>query len=165
MTPLLNLPVQFLFNIFKPERQPSTSWIQVGDKSVPLLLVHNPRSKRYVLRLKPDGTARITIPRGSSQRKARAFAEKNVEWIKRQMQSLIILNLFAVETFHPGNVASIDSKFGRNVSQSASPARSSYHRTDRRRAWLSSASHPAACPRKIPQAGQCPEVSDEVLAG
>jgi len=57
-----------------------------GDKSVPLLLVHNPRSKRYVLRLKPDGSARVTIPRGGSQRKGRAFAEKNVEWIKRQMQ-------------------------------------------------------------------------------
>jgi predicted metal-dependent hydrolase len=82
--------VQFLFNMLTLKRPSGTSCIQVGDKSVPLLLVLNPRSKRYILRLKPDGSARVTIPRGGSQTKARAFAEKNVEWIKRQMQRVAV---------------------------------------------------------------------------
>ena len=51
-----------------------------------MFLVPNSRSQRYILRLKPDGTARVTIPRGGSQAKARQFAEQNVEWLKRQME-------------------------------------------------------------------------------
>lgn len=78
--------MQFLFNLLQPKQQPATSCIQVGDKSVPLLLIRNNRSKRYVLRLKPDGTARVTIPRGGSQAKARQFAEGNVVWLQQQMQ-------------------------------------------------------------------------------
>jgi predicted metal-dependent hydrolase len=77
--------MQSLFNILRPRRRPATSCIQVGDKSVPLLFVPNNRSKRYILRLKPDGTARVTIPRGGSQTKARQFTLKNVDWLRRQV--------------------------------------------------------------------------------
>lgn len=80
--------VQFLLNILQPKRQPATACIQVGDKSVPLLLILNPRSKRYILRLKPDGTARVTIPRRGSLRAGREFAERNINWLEQQLQRL-----------------------------------------------------------------------------
>lgn len=60
----------------------------VGEKSVPLLFVVNPRSKRYILRVRPDGTARVTIPRRGSLRAAREFAGRNVAWLSQQLQRL-----------------------------------------------------------------------------
>ena len=55
---------------------------------MPLLLVRNPRARRYLLRLRPDGTARVTIPRGGSVLAAREFAERNAPWLERQLQRL-----------------------------------------------------------------------------
>jgi predicted metal-dependent hydrolase len=37
-----------------------------------------------VLRVDRDGRVRITIPRGGSQREAKAFAARHEEWIERQ---------------------------------------------------------------------------------
>ena len=73
---------------FSHERQPATltDSIVVGEKQVPLAFVMNRRARRYILRLRPDGTARVTIPRGGSAATARQFAERNVEWLRRQMQ-------------------------------------------------------------------------------
>lgn len=60
----------------------------LGPRSVPLLLVHNPRARRYLLRLRPDGTARVTIPRGGSREHARKFADQNRHWLEKQFQRL-----------------------------------------------------------------------------
>jgi predicted metal-dependent hydrolase len=51
-----------------------------------MVLIHNPRARRYVLRLRPDGSARVTIPRDGSALEARRFAERNREWLERQFQ-------------------------------------------------------------------------------
>jgi len=51
-------------------------------------LVCNRRARRYVLRLRPDGAARVTIPRGGSATDARRFAERNKEWLERQLQRM-----------------------------------------------------------------------------
>ena len=75
-----------LFKLFSPRREPPASSLQVGGQSLTLWFVHNPRARRYVLRLKPEGTVRLTIPRGGSEAKARRFAEQNLEWLQRQMQ-------------------------------------------------------------------------------
>lgn len=65
-TALLNQPVQFLFNRLEPNQQVTASSVQVDEKSIPPLFIHHPRSTRYILRLRPDGTVRVTIPyRGS----------------------------------------------------------------------------------------------------
>lgn len=42
------------------------------------------RARRYILRVRPDGTLRVTVPRGGSRREAQAFVEKNVTWIERE---------------------------------------------------------------------------------
>ena len=51
-----------------------------------MILIRNPRARRYVLRLRPDGSARVTIPRGGSAAEARRFAERNKDWLERQLQ-------------------------------------------------------------------------------
>jgi len=60
----------------------------VGQRQIPLALVRNPRARRYVLRLRPDGVARVTIPRGGSVHAAKEFAERHTAWLARQLQRL-----------------------------------------------------------------------------
>ena len=58
----------------------------VAGKRVPLLLVRNVRARRYVMRLRPDGTARVTVPRGGSLSEARRFANRNLAWLEVQLK-------------------------------------------------------------------------------
>ena len=51
-------------------------------------MVRNPRARRYLLRLRPDGTARVTIPRGGSPAVARKFVERQTVWLEREFQRL-----------------------------------------------------------------------------
>ncbi len=53
-----------------------------------LVLVRNARARRYILRVLPDGVARVTVPRGGSAVEARAFAVRQVGWIAGQLQHL-----------------------------------------------------------------------------
>ena len=53
-----------------------------------MVLIRNPRARRYVLRLRPDGSARVTIPPGGSAAAARRFAERNKVWLEQQLQRL-----------------------------------------------------------------------------
>ncbi len=65
--------------------QPGQDWLRVGSRLVRLWLVPNPRARRYVLRLRPDGEARVAIPRRGSAAQARRFAEQNIPWLERQL--------------------------------------------------------------------------------
>ena len=62
--------------------------MQVGSRSVPLLFVHNPRARRYLLRLRPDGVARVTVPRRGSINTAKDFLARNLGWLEQQIQKL-----------------------------------------------------------------------------
>ena len=42
------------------------------------------RARRYILRVRPDGTLRVTIPRGGSRSAATAFLARQVAWIARE---------------------------------------------------------------------------------
>jgi predicted metal-dependent hydrolase len=53
-----------------------------------MVFVRNPRARRYVLRLRPDGVARVTVPRGGSQAEAMRFAERNRSWLGQQVEKL-----------------------------------------------------------------------------
>jgi predicted metal-dependent hydrolase len=79
-----------LHRFFKTSKQkpPTTDALQVGARAVPLLMVHHPRARRYLLRLRPDGTARVTIPRQGSISAARDFAVRNVGWLELQFKRL-----------------------------------------------------------------------------
>ena len=51
--------------------------------------VRTRRARRYVLRVRPDGDLRVTIPRGGSQRDALRFAERHLEWAQRQRTKVL----------------------------------------------------------------------------
>ncbi len=42
------------------------------------------RARRYILRVRPDGRLRVTLPRWGSKREALAFVEKQRRWIERE---------------------------------------------------------------------------------
>jgi predicted metal-dependent hydrolase len=42
------------------------------------------RARRYVMRVRPDGDLRVTIPRGGSKAEALRFAERHMAWAERQ---------------------------------------------------------------------------------
>jgi predicted metal-dependent hydrolase len=81
--------VQFEF-LFDRERtvQPGEEWLRVGLRRVPLRFARHPRARRYVLRLCPDGAARVTIPRRGSHAEGRRFANRNIGWLEKQLLRL-----------------------------------------------------------------------------
>ena len=46
------------------------------------------RARRYILRIRPDGGLRITVPRGGSRAEAWRFAEQHRPWIERERARL-----------------------------------------------------------------------------
>jgi len=54
--------------------------------NLPLEFVRHPRARRYVIRVRPDGTVRVTMPRWGSKREAEMFARQQQSWIDRQRQ-------------------------------------------------------------------------------
>jgi predicted metal-dependent hydrolase len=78
----------FMDKLRKP-KAPATETLRVGSHVVPLLVVRHPRARRYLLRLRADGTARVTIPRGGSAAAAREFVERNRPWLERQWQAIL----------------------------------------------------------------------------
>ena len=58
----------------------------------PMPLIHFVRmrqARRYVMRVRPDGGLRVTIPRGGSQAEARRFAERHMDWARRQRTKVL----------------------------------------------------------------------------
>jgi predicted metal-dependent hydrolase len=47
------------------------------------------RARRYVMRVRPDGDLRVTIPRGGSKAEALRFADRHLEWARRQRSRLL----------------------------------------------------------------------------
>ena len=42
------------------------------------------RARKYILRVRPDGTLRVTIPRGGSRRDAETFVERHRAWVEAE---------------------------------------------------------------------------------
>jgi hypothetical protein len=55
-------------------------------QNIPLQFVRHPRARRYVIRVQPDGTVRVTVPRWGSKRQAQDFADEQRAWIERQQR-------------------------------------------------------------------------------
>jgi hypothetical protein len=65
-----------------PPRQPE-------DPVGRIEFVRTPRARRYILRLRPDGSLRVTVPRRGSKREARDFVLRQHRWIARQRERLL----------------------------------------------------------------------------
>ena len=74
-----------LFARLTQTSSPSDEWLMVGNRPTRLVLVRHPRARRYVLRLKKDGSVRVTIPRIGSAERGREFARQHLAWIERQI--------------------------------------------------------------------------------
>ena len=42
------------------------------------------RARRYIIRVRPDGSVRVTVPRGGSRLEAARFLEQQAEWIAQE---------------------------------------------------------------------------------
>src|SRR5262249_36055676 len=51
--------------------------------------VRTPRARRYILRIRPDGSLRVTVPRWGSKREARDFVARQRRWIERERQRVL----------------------------------------------------------------------------
>lgn len=129
---LVRLTVRVLFDFMKRRGQAAPvapMALQIGARTVPLLMVRNPRARRYLLRVQPDGSARVTIPRGGNRTDAQSFVDRNLPWIERQIQQLqshprlpaawtcgseILFRGEAVrlEAVEPGNASTLRLKLG-----------------------------------------------------
>jgi predicted metal-dependent hydrolase len=47
------------------------------------------RARRYILRVRPDGALRVTIPRGGSRAEALRFAQRHLSWAERERARLL----------------------------------------------------------------------------
>ena len=64
------------------------NFLVLRGRQIPLAVIRHPRARRYLLRLRPDGSVRLTIPRRGSVSEGRRFAERNTAWLERQLQRL-----------------------------------------------------------------------------
>jgi hypothetical protein len=76
--------LEWLFGPRQPA-PPDDHWLVAGSRRVRLCFVRNRRARRYILRLRPDGAARVTVPRGGSLAEATRFAERNMAWLEQQL--------------------------------------------------------------------------------
>lgn len=47
------------------------------------------QARRYVMRVRPDGDLRVTIPRGGSKAEAVRFADRHLEWARQQRSRVL----------------------------------------------------------------------------
>jgi predicted metal-dependent hydrolase len=63
--------------------------LQAEEPSLRLHFVRMRRARRYVMRVRPDGDVRVTIPRGGSKAEAVRFAERHLDWARRQRSRVL----------------------------------------------------------------------------
>lgn len=70
--------------------QPSRDYQTAGTAATPrddaprIEFVRMRRARRYILRVRPDGTFRVTVPRGGSRREAEAFLFRHRRWAEKE---------------------------------------------------------------------------------
>ena len=69
--------------------------LTIGSREVPLVMVRHRRARRYLLRVRSDGTARVTIPRNGTASGALQFALRNRDWLERQLARAALLPSFS----------------------------------------------------------------------
>ena len=84
-------------------------------------MVRHLRARRYLLRLRADGTVRVTIPRAGTVSAARNFAARNIAWLEQQFQRLATRPKtpsawgVGTEILFRGEPARIENNFGGTI--------------------------------------------------
>jgi predicted metal-dependent hydrolase len=77
-----------------PHREPM---VEVGGKSLPVVIRRLDRARRLTMRLAPDGgEVRITVPPWTRTAEAIAFADSRRDWLARQLAALLVAEPLAV---------------------------------------------------------------------
>lgn len=79
--------MQFEFRLSEPAPTPLQT-LRAGTEHVSVIFIRNPRARRYILRLRRDRVARVTIPRGGTLHEGRVFAERHGAWLEKQLSRL-----------------------------------------------------------------------------
>jgi predicted metal-dependent hydrolase len=58
--------------------------MSVHDTHVPIVITRHRLARRYVVRVRPGGEIRLTVPRGASIRGGLAFVRRQADWIARE---------------------------------------------------------------------------------
>jgi hypothetical protein len=61
--------------------------------SIAYVFVRSPRARKYILRVRPDGVVRVTIPPRGSKREALQVVERHRSWIERQWRQRVSARL------------------------------------------------------------------------
>jgi predicted metal-dependent hydrolase len=64
-------------------------FLTLQDRTIPIHIFRSPRARRYLLRLNPDFSVRLTLPRRGSLAEAHAFLQRNIDWLERSAQRLV----------------------------------------------------------------------------
>ena len=93
---------------------PAPGELSVGSGPMRFLvhLVRMRRAKRYIMRVRPDGALRVTIPRGGSRAEALKFAERHLAWAVRQRTRLRV-NGAETATWEHGTAVMLDGSLQR----------------------------------------------------
>ncbi len=68
-----------------PPEEASSFRVRADERPPPgIHFVRMRRARRYVMRVRPDGDLRVTIPRGGSKAEALRFVERHRAWAERQ---------------------------------------------------------------------------------
>jgi predicted metal-dependent hydrolase len=78
--------METMFGAAKASTMPSRqAMLPLGARWVSVQFVHNPRARRYLLRVKADGEARVTVPRQGSWEEAERFVRRHQGWLEQQL--------------------------------------------------------------------------------
>jgi predicted metal-dependent hydrolase len=73
-------------NLFEePTASPAPGTQLLAPGIPPHVFIRHPKARRYVIRVRPDGAVRVTIPRWGSKREAQLFADSQRPWIDEQL--------------------------------------------------------------------------------
>ena len=82
--------MQLRFDFLGSSRLPAEDPARQAEPE-PLILhyVRVRTARRYIMRVRPDGALRVTIPRGGSRAEAQRFAERHRDWALRQRSKVL----------------------------------------------------------------------------
>jgi hypothetical protein len=58
--------------------------MSIHDTRVEVVITRHRRARRFVVRVRPDGRVRLTVPRGASIKDGMAFVRRQEPWIERE---------------------------------------------------------------------------------
>lgn len=67
-------------------KTPAPRFVEIAGATVPVIVTRHRLARRYVVRVAEDGGLRLTVPRGASLSGGFAFAERQADWITREME-------------------------------------------------------------------------------